>query len=154
MSAPCRPDGLEYVHIQLKESGAPIEIVYPREGTPFIPSCEGIAKNAPHPNAAKLFVSFMVSRETQQFLVDNAGLRSFHPEVKEKAGRGPLSQIKILPSDPGCAGGSDRRDQEKVFAIFRDLILRPTVNVMAGFVPAIHVFGDEGKRGYAAQGRA
>ena len=93
-------DGLEYVHIQLKESGAPIEIVYPREGTPFIPSCEGIAKNAPHPNAAKLFVSFMVSRETQQFLVDNAGLRSFHPEVKEKAGRGPLSQIKILPSDP------------------------------------------------------
>ena len=63
-------DGLEYVHIQLKESGAPIEIVYPKEGTPFIPSCEGIAKNAPHPNAAKLFIIFMTSRETQQYLVD------------------------------------------------------------------------------------
>jgi iron(III) transport system substrate-binding protein len=93
-------DGLEYVHIQLKEGGAPIEIVYPTEGTPFVPSCEAIAKNAPHPNAAKLFISFVVSRETQQYLVDEAGLRSFHPDVKDKPGRVPLSKIKLLPSDP------------------------------------------------------
>jgi iron(III) transport system substrate-binding protein len=93
-------DGLEYVHIQLKEGGAPIAIVYPSEGTPFVPSCQGIAKNAPHPNAARLFISFMVSRETQQYLVDVAGLRSFHPDVKEKPGRTPVSQIKLLPSDP------------------------------------------------------
>jgi iron(III) transport system substrate-binding protein len=93
-------DGLEYVHIQLKEAGAPIATVYPTEGTPFIPSCDGIAKNAPHPNAARLFISFIVSRETQQFLVDVAGLRSFHPDVKDKPGRTPLSAIKLLPSDP------------------------------------------------------
>jgi iron(III) transport system substrate-binding protein len=93
-------DGLEYVHIQLKEGGAPIAIVYPKEGTPFIPSCEGIAKNAPHPNAARLFISFIVSRETQQYLVNVAGLRSFHPDVKDAAGRTPLASIKLLPSDP------------------------------------------------------
>ena len=93
-------DGLEYVDIQLKEGGAPIAIVYPTEGTPFVPSCEAIAKNAPHPNAARLFISFMFSRETQQYLVDAAGLRSFHPEVKDKPGRTPLSQIKLLPADP------------------------------------------------------
>jgi iron(III) transport system substrate-binding protein len=93
-------DGLEYVHIQLKEGGAPIEIVYPTEGTPFVPSCEAIVKNAPHPNAAKLFISYVVSRETQQYLVDEAGLRSFHPDVKDKPGRVPLSKIKLLPSDP------------------------------------------------------
>jgi iron(III) transport system substrate-binding protein len=93
-------DGLEYVHIQLMEGGAPIALVYPSEGTPFVPSCQGIAKNAPHPNAAKLFISYMVSRENQQYLVDVAGLRSFHPEVKEKPGRTPLSAIKLLPSDP------------------------------------------------------
>jgi iron(III) transport system substrate-binding protein len=93
-------DGLEYVHINLKEGGAPIALVYPTEGTPFIPSCEAIAKNAPHPNAARLFISFIVSRETQQYLVDVAGLRSFHPDVKDKPGRTPLSQIKLLPADP------------------------------------------------------
>jgi len=93
-------DGLEYVHIRLKEGGAPIALVYPTEGTPFVPSCEAIAKNAPHPNAARLFISFLFSREIQQYLVDAAGLRSFHPEVKDKAGRTPLSAIKLLLSDP------------------------------------------------------
>jgi iron(III) transport system substrate-binding protein len=93
-------DGLEYVHLQLMDGGAPIAIVYPTEGTPFVPSCEGIAKNAPHPNAARLFISFMFSRETQQYLVDEQGLRSFHPDVKDKPGRVPLSKIKLLPSDP------------------------------------------------------
>jgi iron(III) transport system substrate-binding protein len=93
-------DGLEYVHILLKEGGAPIALVYPSEGTPFVPGCEAIPKNAPHPNAAKLFMSYMVSRETQQYLVDVAGLRSFNPDVKLKEGRTPLSKIKLLPSDP------------------------------------------------------
>jgi iron(III) transport system substrate-binding protein len=83
-----------------KEGGAPIALVYPTEGTPFVPSCEAIAKNAPHPNAARLFISFLFSREIQQYLVDAAGLRSFHPEVKDKSGRTPLSAIKLLPSDP------------------------------------------------------
>jgi len=93
-------DGLEYVHLLMQQGGAPIKVVYPNEGTPFIPGCEAIAKNAPHPNAAKLFMSFMVSRETQQYLADNAGLRSFHPDVKLRPGVTPLSQIKVLPSDP------------------------------------------------------
>jgi iron(III) transport system substrate-binding protein len=93
-------DGLEYMDIRMQQSGAPIAIVYPKEGTPFIPGCEAIAKSAPHPNAAKLFMSFMVSRETQQYLADAAGLRSFHPDVKLKPGVVPLSQIKLLPADP------------------------------------------------------
>jgi iron(III) transport system substrate-binding protein len=111
-------DGLEYVNIQLKENGAPIEIVYPKEGTPFVPSCEGIAKNAPHPNAARLFISFMVSRETQQYLVDVAGLRSFHPEVKDKAGRVPLSQIKLLPSDPVAQEAATQEIKKKYSQYF------------------------------------
>lgn len=77
-----------------------IAVVYPTEGAPSIPDCEAIAKNAPHPNAAKLFMSFIVSRETQQYLADAAGLRSFRPDAKLKPGVVPLSQIKLLPSDP------------------------------------------------------
>jgi len=77
-----------------------IAVVYPTEGTPFIPGFEAIAKNAPHPNAARLFMSFMISRETQQYLADAAGLRSFRPDAKFKPGVVPLSQIKLLPSDP------------------------------------------------------
>jgi iron(III) transport system substrate-binding protein len=93
-------DGLEYILHQLREKGDPVEIVYPREGTPFIPGSAAIAKNAPHPNAARLFYSFLFSREAQQFLSDVGGMRSFHPDVTLKAGRKPLSEIKLMRSDP------------------------------------------------------
>jgi iron(III) transport system substrate-binding protein len=93
-------DGNEYNVFLLRESGVPIEPVYATEGTPLVIGNAAILKNAPDPNAAKLFYHFMFTREAQQLNSDVGGLRSFHPEVKEKAGRVPLSQIKLLHSDP------------------------------------------------------
>jgi iron(III) transport system substrate-binding protein len=93
-------DGNEYNMFMLKESGVPVEVVYATEGTPIAIGHAGVLKNAPNPNAAKLFYAFLFSRDTQQLISDVGGLRSFHPDVKEKPGRTPLSQIKILYSDP------------------------------------------------------
>jgi iron(III) transport system substrate-binding protein len=47
-----------------------------------------------------LFYHFLFTKEAQQIGSDEGGLRSFHAEVKEKASRTPLSQIKLLRSDP------------------------------------------------------
>ena len=93
-------DGNEYNMFMLKESGVPVEIVYATEGTPIAIGHSGLLKNAPHPNAAKLFYSFLFDQETQQLNSDFGGLRSFHPRVKEKETRTPLSKIKLLYSDP------------------------------------------------------
>lgn len=93
-------DGNEYNMFMLKETGVPVEIVYATEGTPIAIGHSGILKNAPHPNAAKLFYSFLFDQETQQLNSDSGGLRSFHPRVKEKETRTPLSKIKLLYSDP------------------------------------------------------
>jgi iron(III) transport system substrate-binding protein len=93
-------DGNEYNMFMLKESGVPVEVIYATEGTPIAIGHAGLLKNAPHPNAAKLFYAFLFSKDTQQLISDVGGLRSFHPEVKEKEGRTPLSRIKILYSDP------------------------------------------------------
>ena len=59
-----------------------------------------LLRNAPNPNAARLFYHYMFTREAQQNNSDLGGLRSFHREVKEKAGRAPLSSIKLLNPDP------------------------------------------------------
>ncbi|MBC5768310.1 ABC transporter substrate-binding protein [Ramlibacter albus] len=99
---PVMADGNEYNVFLLKESGVPIEPVYATEGTPLVVGNAAVLKNAPHPNAAKLFYHYMFSREAQQNNSDVGGLRSFHPEVKEKAGRTPLAQIKLLYSDPAA----------------------------------------------------
>ena len=48
-------DGGEYVLLQLKEAGQPVEPGYATEGTPLIVGSNGIFKQAPNPNAARLF---------------------------------------------------------------------------------------------------
>ncbi len=97
---PVMADGNEYNVFILKERGVQIEPVYAPEGTPVVIGNAALMKDAPHPNAARLFYHFMFTREAQQLNSDVGGLRSFHPEVKEKAGRMPLAQIKLLNSDP------------------------------------------------------
>ena len=95
-------DGNEYNLFQLKEKGEPVEIVYPTEGTPLIIGPSGVLKDAPHPNAARLLQSFLFSVEAQQLMVDFGGLRSFHERVKDKAGRKPLREIRLMKDDPAA----------------------------------------------------
>ncbi|HEX5507299.1 MAG TPA: extracellular solute-binding protein [Pseudolabrys sp.] len=93
-------DGVEYLIFSEKESGQPVEPVYATEGTPLIIGPNGMFKAAPHPNAAKLFQNYCFSPECQQLCIDVGGLRSVHPQAKEKPGRTPLSQIKLMKDDP------------------------------------------------------
>jgi iron(III) transport system substrate-binding protein len=97
---PVMADGNEYNIFQLKETGVPVEPVYATEGTPIAIGHAAILKNAPNANAAKLFYAWMFTKEAQQLISDVGGLRSYHPEVKEKEGRTPLTKIKVLYSDP------------------------------------------------------
>lgn len=93
-------DGNEYNVFRLQDEGVPIKIVYPEEGTPLAVGNAAVMKNAANPNAAKVFYAFLFSVEAQQLNSDFGGLRSFHPDVKEKDTKTPLANIKILHSDP------------------------------------------------------
>jgi iron(III) transport system substrate-binding protein len=99
---PIMADGNEYNMFTLKEAGKPVEIVYPAEGTPFIASPSAVMAKAPHPNAARLFQSFLFSAETQQLLIDVGGLRSLHPQTKEHPGRKLLREIKLMRDEPAA----------------------------------------------------
>jgi iron(III) transport system substrate-binding protein len=92
-------DGIEYGIFQAKEKGQPVEALYPKEGTPLIIGPNGVLKSAPNPNAARLLQSFMMSAECQQFNVEFGGLRSAHELVKDKPGRKPMKDIKIMKDD-------------------------------------------------------
>src|SRR3979490_1419628 len=93
-------DGNEYNMFQLKESGKPGEIIYPTEVSPLIVGPNGLLKGAPNPNAGRLFQSYCFSAEGQQSLIDVGGLRSMHPQTKEKPGRKPFAEIKKMKDDP------------------------------------------------------
>jgi len=102
-------DGGEYNVLQIKESGGPVEIVYPTEGIPLVVGPNGLFKNAPNPNAARLFQCYCFTPECQQLIVDFGALRSMHPLVKDKPGRKPFRDIKTMKEDPA---GVERTSEE------------------------------------------
>ena len=102
-------DGTEYNIFLLKESGQPVEAIYPTEGTPFIVGPNGIFKAAPNPNAAKLFQNYCFTPDAQQIIIDAGGLRSLHAQVKEHPGRKPLADIKLMRED---AEGAEKQSEE------------------------------------------
>src|SRR3990172_9491148 len=63
---PVGVNGAEYFYYKTQKQGNPIKIIYPKEGVPLIVSPVAIAKDAPHPNAAKLFADFIFAKESQQ----------------------------------------------------------------------------------------
>ena len=112
-------DGNDYSVILLKDQGKPVEVVYPAEGAPLIIVPSGVFKSAPNPNAARLFQSFFFSREAQQMLVDEFAHRSFHDEVKPRAGQRPMSEVKMLKSDPAQVQAASEELKAHYAKVFR-----------------------------------
>jgi len=56
-----------------QKEGAPIKIFFPPEGAPVNPYATGIPKTAAHPNAAKLFLNWCLSKEGQTFMIKELG---------------------------------------------------------------------------------
>jgi len=112
-------DGGEYVALQMKEKGDPIEIVYPAEGTPLIVGPNAIFRNAPNPNAARLLQSYMFTPEGQQVMIDAGGMRSVHALAKEKPGRRPLSEIKLMKDDAAGVESETENLKKRYTQIFK-----------------------------------
>ena len=112
-------DGNDYNLLLLKDQGKPVEAVYAGEGSPLIIVPSGVFRNAPNPNAARLFQSFFFSVEGQQMLVDEFAHRSFHGQVKEKPGHKPLSAIKLLKSDPAAVLAQSEEIKARYTKLFK-----------------------------------
>jgi iron(III) transport system substrate-binding protein len=104
-------DGNEYNIFQIKEKSGPVQEVYATEGSPLIVGPTGMFKAAPNPNAARLFCNYSFTPECQQLIIDTGGLRSMHPNTKEKDGRTPFNKIKVMKDDP--AGVEKMSDEIK-----------------------------------------
>src|SRR5262249_9341270 len=64
-------------HLKLiRDSGAPVRGIWPKEGVPRERWRAAVRRRAPHPNAARLFMDFVLSREGQDLYVKEMGWRS------------------------------------------------------------------------------
>ena len=87
-------DSTHAITLGLKKAGQPIELVFSQaDATPVFPVTAGIFKDAPHPNFAKLYLTWLLQPEQQE----RAGPYSSRTDVVPPASSGlkPLSDMKI-----------------------------------------------------------
>ncbi len=85
---------------RMKERGAPIDWV-PLGTLPAVMVGAGVATGAPHPNAAKLFLEFCLSREGQK-LMQTPGRHSARGDFANEQSA-MLKDLKIAPVNPALA---------------------------------------------------
>jgi iron(III) transport system substrate-binding protein len=75
--------------------GNPIALIYPTDGAVLINAPSGIPKGVRHPNAAKLFMEYLLSSEASQIWVEHFN-ESMRPEVKPLSGAKSAADVKTI----------------------------------------------------------
>ena len=87
--------GPEATTLLSRDKGNPVAVLYPTDGSLLMVSPTGIPKNAPSPNAAKLFVEFLLDKEAAEVQVKDHSL-SVIKGIKPAPGAKPVEEIKLI----------------------------------------------------------
>ena len=77
------------------DKGKPLAVRYPADGSILVATPSAILKNAPHPNAAKLFMEFLLGPEFGGILV-NARYEAMRADVTPLPGARSVTEIKVI----------------------------------------------------------
>lgn len=83
----------------LVRDGAPVKIVYPVEGSVYLPATTGIIKNAKNMENAQLFVDFITSKEVQDIYGTTLTNRPVLKEVEVADFMTPMNDIVRIEED-------------------------------------------------------
>lgn len=81
--------------LRSRDKGNPLGVVYPSDGTLLMISPSGILKNAPSPNAAKLYMEFLMTKAAAKVQVKQRG-ESIVKGVKPLPGARSLENVKTV----------------------------------------------------------
>lgn len=97
--------GPEPTTLLSRDKGNPLAVIYPTDGALLMVSPSSVLADAPAPNAAKLYIEFMLDREAAETQVKTHSL-SVIKGVPVGPGKKPLEEIKVVrPSDEEIAKG-------------------------------------------------
>jgi len=93
--------GLSYEDpsVQLLNDGANVKVVYPKEGTVFLPASAAIIKNAKNMDNAKKFIDYLVTKDVQDTLGTTTTNRPVREDAKTSENMKQLSEIKTITED-------------------------------------------------------
>jgi len=102
---------LDYMMRGAKAQGSPIDYLWPEDGAVFIPSPVAILKSSQNPEAAKVFLDYLLSQEGQQTMVELGNFIPVRTDVDPPADAPGLGKINKLPTN--WAAVAEMRDDTK-----------------------------------------
>ncbi len=93
--------GLTYEDPALKllNDGVDVKVIYPKEGTVFLPGNAAIIKNAKHMENAKKFIDFLLSQDIQDKLGTETTIRPIRKNAKTNKNMKAMTEINIATED-------------------------------------------------------
>jgi iron(III) transport system substrate-binding protein len=86
--------------------GAPVKIVYMKEGVSFLPGTTGIIKNCKNLESAKKFMDFITSKEAQDIIGTQLTTRPARGDAELGPYMTPFSAINMIEEDPAKLGAA------------------------------------------------
>ncbi|HEX3405351.1 MAG TPA: extracellular solute-binding protein [Acetobacteraceae bacterium] len=77
------------------DKGNPIQPVYPADGATLCVGPSAVMANAPHPNAARLFMEWLLSDDFSKLSVANHG-DPVHPGLTLTSGQKPMDEVPLM----------------------------------------------------------
>lgn len=108
---------IEYMALNAKTKGSPVDFVFPKEGVSSITQPVAILKDSDNIEAAKVFVDWQLGKTAQQQSVDQ-GYFPIMEGVTPPAGYPALDSLKIMPADPARMLADDAANKKKFADLF------------------------------------
>lgn len=98
--------------------GAPVKIVYPKEGTVYLDGTAGIVKGAKNLENAKKFIDFIISKEAQDAFGTQLTNRPLRKDTKLGSYLTPMESINIITEDEKYVNEHKQEIVDKYVEIF------------------------------------
>jgi iron(III) transport system substrate-binding protein len=108
---------IEYMALNAKEKGSPVNFVFPEEGVSAISQPVGILKATDNPEAAKAFVDWQLSEAAQRQSADQ-GYFPIFDSIEAPKGYPPVSSLKLLPADAKAMLAQDEDNKKRFTELF------------------------------------
>ena len=107
--------------LTLIHDGADIEIVYPKEGSVFLPATSAIVKNAKNMDHAKKFIDFLLSQQMQDIYGTETTNRPVLKDAKTSDAMIPMNELPTLIEDMNYINENKAQIVEKFKEIFASI---------------------------------
>lgn len=109
---------VDYMAVRSKQEGAPVEFVYPEEGSPCVTEPIGILKDTKNEELAKAFVDYVLSDKGQE-LAASIGYTPIKEGVKAPEGLKSISELKTMTYDISELYKARETDKEQFSSLFQ-----------------------------------